>query len=583
MAASYWEKRFERLKKHEMRKADAVNADLARAYRDALRKLRADVERWYDRFARENDVSLARAREILDRRELAAFRMALSDYIAEAKRLDLDADHIRALENASMRVRLTRAQEIYLKTAQHVEKLAKRQGLKLDGLMREVYTDATYRTAYETQKLKGFENVREVPARQIDAAVSRPWAPDGADFSARIWKQKKDLINNLQTDITRALMTGETTADLAEQISKRFNTTYGQAYRLVETETAYIQERAMLDTYDALDVEQYEICAVLDSKTSETCQHLDGKIFDKKDAKPGVTMPPFHCHCRTTTIPYIEGVTDDGERVARDPETGKSVRVPDMTYEEWKAKYVVSEIQGEEGTKNEERSIIEIQKAKVPSKAFEDIGQVCTDGKVEYRSVKTLSAPLSTEEIIAKVSGGDESGGSCASVAYAYIGNRGGVDVLDFRGGSSRAVFSNPDIERKISNLPGVLSYVAEHTNDFIAFKKLSVNIKSDKEYYLGIGRHAAIIRKIEGRLEYLELQSPFRGCNGFKPLNSERLRRRFKCQQSHSRKGIGKYEVKSTLIEVESLARNEEFKALLGYINTAPSEQQKGEGGSEK
>ena len=279
----------------------------------------------------------------MDNRELAAFRMTLSDYIAEAKRLDLDADHIRALENASMRVRLTRAQEIYLKTAQHVEKLAKRQGLKLDGLMREVYTDATYRTAYETQKLKGFENFREVPARQIDAAVSRPWAPDGADFSARIWKQKKDLINNLQTDITRALMTGETTTDLAEQISKRFNTTYGQAYRLVETETAYIQERAMLDTYDALDIEKYEICAVLDSKTSETCQHLDGKIFDKKDAKPGVTMPPFHCHCRTTTIPYIEGVTDDGERVARDPETGKTVEIPDMTYKEWKATYVVSE------------------------------------------------------------------------------------------------------------------------------------------------------------------------------------------------------------------------------------------------
>ncbi len=99
----------------------------------------------------------------------------------------------------------------------------------------------------------------------------------------------------------------------------------------------------MLDTYDALDVEQYEICAVLDSKTSETCQHLDGKIFDKKDAKPGVTMPPFHCHCRTTTIPYIEGVTDDGERVARDPATGKSVRVENMTYEEWKAKYVKPE------------------------------------------------------------------------------------------------------------------------------------------------------------------------------------------------------------------------------------------------
>ena len=118
---------------------------------------------------------------------------------------------------------------------------------------------------------------------------------------------------------------------------------YNQAYRLVETETAYIQERAMLDTYDELGLEQYQICAVLDSKTSEICQDLDGKVFDRKDAKPGITMPPFHCHCRSTTVPYIEGLLDDGGRVARDPETGKTVEIPDMTYKEWKEKYVKPE------------------------------------------------------------------------------------------------------------------------------------------------------------------------------------------------------------------------------------------------
>ena len=61
----------------------------------------------------------------------------------------------------------------------------------------------------------------------------------------------------------------------------------------------------------------------------------------EQDAKPGITMPPFHCHCRSTTVPYIEGLLDDGGRVARDPETGKTVEIPDMTYEEWYNKYVV--------------------------------------------------------------------------------------------------------------------------------------------------------------------------------------------------------------------------------------------------
>lgn len=62
--------------------------------------------------------------------------MTLVDFIKEAKRLDLDPAHIRMLENASMRVRLTRS-EICLKTAQYVEKLAKTQGLELGELMRD--------------------------------------------------------------------------------------------------------------------------------------------------------------------------------------------------------------------------------------------------------------------------------------------------------------------------------------------------------------------------------------------------------------------------------------------------------------
>lgn len=78
-------------------------------------------------------------------------------------------------------------------------------------------------------------------------------------------------------------------------------------------------------------------------KTSDICRHLDKKVFDKKDAKPGITMPPFHCYCRSTTIPYIDGITDgtDDTRAARDPVTGKTVFVEsDLNYEEWYNKYV---------------------------------------------------------------------------------------------------------------------------------------------------------------------------------------------------------------------------------------------------
>lgn len=61
-----------------------------------------------------------------------------------------------------------------------------------------------------------------------------------------------------------------------------------------------------------------------------------------KDCEAGVTAPPFHVYCRSTTVLYFE---DDfgqpGERAARDEETGKTYYVPgDMSYQEWKEAFV---------------------------------------------------------------------------------------------------------------------------------------------------------------------------------------------------------------------------------------------------
>lgn len=90
-------------------------------------------------------------------------------------------------------------------------------------------------------------------------------------------------------------------------------------------------------------VEKYLILATLDSKTCSICGELDRKIFQTNDAIIGLNFPPFHQGCRCTTVPYY-GDKDLTEmtRVARDPETGKSYEVPgDMTYKEWKEKYLV--------------------------------------------------------------------------------------------------------------------------------------------------------------------------------------------------------------------------------------------------
>jgi SPP1 gp7 family putative phage head morphogenesis protein len=111
------------------------------------------------------------------------------------------------------------------------------------------------------------------------------------------------------------------------------------ASRLVMTEQAFIASASTKDSFEALDVEMYEILATLDSKTSEVCQEMDGKVFPMKDFSIGATAPPFHVWCRTTTIPHFED-NFTGERIARG-EDGKTYYVPDsMKYQDWKDCFV---------------------------------------------------------------------------------------------------------------------------------------------------------------------------------------------------------------------------------------------------
>jgi len=44
----------------------------------------------------------------------------------------------------------------------------------------------------------------------------------------------------------------------------------------------------------------------IDNKTSEICQQMDGKHFKMSDFQAGVTAPPFHPWCRTTTVLYFD-------------------------------------------------------------------------------------------------------------------------------------------------------------------------------------------------------------------------------------------------------------------------------------
>ena len=213
------------------------------------------------------------------------------------------------------------------------------------------------------------------------------------------------------------------------------------------------------------------------------------------------------------------------------------------------------------------------------SKDYNDVVNNLKSLGVSYNRVERHIIPPSEQRIIRRLGGGDRTNGSCTSLAFAYAGNKAGLNVLDFRGGDSCDFFTkNKNIEA-ITRLNGVQASIVRDTNDFKAVGTLVKNMKEGKEYILSTGAHTAVVRRTSSGkgYEYLELQDVSK--NGFKPLNTSVLKDRFDCKKSH--KSFGQtLQVRNFLFEVDSLCNSDEFKSILGYINTAKKDQQKGVGG---
>ncbi|WP_133145245.1 minor capsid protein, partial [Clostridioides difficile] len=182
-------------------------------------------------------------------------------------------------------------------------------------------------------------SLMSLDTNRINKIISKPWATDGLNFSERIWgKYRPTLVNELHTKLTQSIIRGENPKNLVNDFAKRFNVSKSQAKNLIMTESAFFASASRKDCFSDLDVEKYEIIATLDLRTSNICRELDGKIFDMKDYQVGITAPPFHCRCRTTTAPWFED--EEGYRAARG-EDGKTYYVPSsMKYNEWYEKYV---------------------------------------------------------------------------------------------------------------------------------------------------------------------------------------------------------------------------------------------------
>lgn len=338
--ADYWKDRFEYLEKQIHDKAGMTLLEVIDQYNIALKKINEDIERWFYKFAKDEDISLAEARRLLRSDELKEFKMTVDEYIEKGRTLNYTNEWEKELKRASAKWHVSRLDSLKLQLRQHAEEMYGYEEEAVRGLLSDVYETGYYHSAYEIQKGVGVAwELSGIDKNRIEKLLAKPWTPDGLEFSERIWgKHRPELVSYLERELTQTIIRGEAPQNLINDISKKFNAKRSQAANLVMTETAYFHSASQKDCFNDLNVEKYKVIATLDMKTSEICREMDGKIFDMKDYQIGVTAHPFHNRCRTVEAPCILDI--ESYRVARGKD-GKTYKVSStLTYKEWFEKYV---------------------------------------------------------------------------------------------------------------------------------------------------------------------------------------------------------------------------------------------------
>lgn len=341
-SSKYWRKRFEILEKRANLKSQSHIKSMEQQYAVAKKTTEKELAVLYNRLAGNNGLpSIGEAKKLLTKNELKDFHMTLQEYTALAKENGITGDWTKQLENASLKYRISRLEAMKIQLEQQANILMAKETNAIEKAVKEAFENSYYGAGFEIAKGTSVgKTLFRIDDKTINTVIHKPWAADGKNFSDRVWGQHRpQLVKSLHTKLTSAIMRGEGPDKAIKEITGAFDVSMSSAARLVQTEEAYFSSVAQRQCFNDLDVEEYEIIATLDSHTSDICQNLDGKVYKMDEFEAGVTAPPFHPRCRTTTAPYFSD--EVSTRAARNPETGKTEQVPsNMTYQQWRNEYV---------------------------------------------------------------------------------------------------------------------------------------------------------------------------------------------------------------------------------------------------
>lgn len=148
-----------------------------------------------------------------------------------------------------------------------------------------------------------------IASRKMKQLISSDWS--GATWSTRLWKDRELVGQKLQNILEKGIPQGISLQKMSRELKQVTGQSFNNAFRLIRTETSYIDGQVTLEGYRQAQIEfgqklKYKYDSFLDSRTSKICREMNGKTFWVDEVEVGVNYPPLHPNCRSTTQLIID-------------------------------------------------------------------------------------------------------------------------------------------------------------------------------------------------------------------------------------------------------------------------------------
>ena len=300
----YWTERALQQEHNAQIVADRYMAQIGQSLADYKHQLISEIEKFYARYAVDNKMTHAEAKQYLTDKERREFKHVTLERFRE---MALNPDTPTPLLDAlSYRHRISRKEALLAE----IERLTAELYGKPDGIhdkVTEALSDVYIKGKIHQAKNLAHFGIIEKPILGVDAVkhkMASNWS--GKTFSTNVWGHDAAVYKSISDTINKGLTGGWSIDRMARALAERTGVAYHRADTLVRTETTFYNNLATLDTIKELGGDHYEIVAVLDSRTSEICRLENHEVHSVKEYEPGRTAPPFHVRCRSTIRPAVK-------------------------------------------------------------------------------------------------------------------------------------------------------------------------------------------------------------------------------------------------------------------------------------